>query len=98
MGSKRRCTKMGEEGKESKDQIEALRRFPLRMTMVVDLFFIYALHSAAPSHFFSTSAIKAIRDLINAPKYTGLKLFAPAPVDSAEGTSKDVTAASSPAT
>ena len=83
---------MGEEGKDRKHQIEASLHFPLRMTTVVDLFFIYALHSTARFHSFSTSTIQAIRNFqttIANPKYTGLTLLAPAPVNSAdsEGTS-----------
>ena len=56
---------MGEEGKDRKHQIEASLRFPLRMTTVVDLFFIYALHSTARFHSFSTSTIQAIRNSNN---------------------------------
>ena len=88
---------MGEEGKSGKDQIEklALRCFPFNRGFVPHL--CTSLCHALP--LFLTSAIKVICDLINAPKYTGLNLLAPAPVDSAEGTSKDVTTAeSSPAT
>ena len=56
---------MGEEGKDGTHQIEASLHFPLRMTTVVDLFLVYAQHSAARSHSFSTSTIQAIRNSNN---------------------------------
>ena len=59
---------MGEEGKDKTHQIEASLHFPLRMTTVVDLFLVYAQHSAARFHSFSTSTIQAIRNSNNHPK------------------------------
>ena len=81
---------MGEEGKDRKHQIEASLHFPLRMTTVVDLFLVYAQHSAARFHSFSTSTIQAIRNSNNHPKSQIYRIdLAPAPVNSAdsEGTS-----------